>query len=294
MDIKDIVLIILVIIVLYLIYKTRNLEKFYIDLPNIENFETSVETLINNTYTADMNIIKSLSQKASNILKQADTFAIPASTANLKNLIFDGSFIIQNKDTVLVDILPKYMVIAWADRTLPLGWALCNGKKYILDSSGNAIENNTIGEQTPDLRGRFILGSGIGKDALNNDMTPRILKQTGGTENHVLSIQEMPAHGHNLHIFGDPNGEPISGGKTTIKLTDRQKKYYQSELNTGRRDENIDRLPVEIKKTGGIIRANTGNIRDGAIKDYNVAPIYDTVPHNNMPPFYVLTYIMKL
>ena len=217
MDIKDIVLIILVFCVLYLIYKTRNLEKLSNDLPNIETFEADVDTLINKTYTDDMNIIKNLSQVATNILQQGDTFSIPASTTYLNDMIFEGSFIIQNKDSLLVDILPQYMVVAWADRRIPLGWALCDGKKYILDENGNASEDN-LGYLTPDLRGRFILGSGIGRNNDNTeDLTERIQGQKGGDENHELTIAEMPAHGHNLHIYGDPNGEPLTSGKWTIK-----------------------------------------------------------------------------
>jgi microcystin-dependent protein len=43
----------------------------------------------------------------------------------------------------------------------------------------------------PDLRGRFVLSSGSGKD-----LRTRIIGEQGGEENHTLTIHEMPRHNH--------------------------------------------------------------------------------------------------
>ncbi len=295
MDIKDIVLIILVIIVLYLIYKTKNLENLSADLPNIETFETAVETGINNKYNIDIDAMRNLSQIAHRIFKINESFTIPANTTYFNNVVINGSISGVNKDRLLIDILPKYMVIQWPySDNIPLGWVLCDGNRYKLDASGKAILD-IEGVLTPDLRGRFILGSGIGGvDENNINLTERIFNNKGGYEKHELTLEQIPAHGHNLHIFGDYAGWPAISGAYTIKLTDRQVHWYQSELNKSMRDSNTDRLPVEIKKTGGVIKPNTGTRRDGATQDYPVAAEFTTIPHNNMPPFMVLNYIMKL
>jgi microcystin-dependent protein len=62
----------------------------------------------------------------------------------------------------------------WSGSTVPAGWALCDGAN-----------------STPDLRGRFILGSGNGAN-----LTPRSVGQTGGEESHTLTTNEMPSHNH--------------------------------------------------------------------------------------------------
>ncbi len=293
MDIKDIVLIMLVIIVLYLIYKTRNLEKLSIDVPTIEHFDTSINTAINNKYSTNIQDLRDLSEAADKIYSDINTTTLPADNIYVNNIVINGSIKTTNKNQLLINILPKYSILAWAHANIPLGWAICNGKRFLLDDTGKAIEN-TVGILTPDLRGRFILGVGTGKDEKNKDMTERKLNEIGGEEKHELTKEEMPSHGHNLHIYGDPNGSDSTSGKTTLMLTDRQFHWFQSELNTNRKDNNTNRLPVEIKKTGGVLQPNTGKISEGADKDYPDPAEYKTTPHNNMPPFYVLTYIMKL
>lgn len=69
--------------------------------------------------------------------------------------------------------VPKGIVCAWSgtQSDIPDGWALCDG-------------NNG----TPDLRGRFVLGAGGGYD----------VNAKGGEENHVLTVEEMPSHKHNV------------------------------------------------------------------------------------------------
>ena len=294
MDIKDIVLIILVLIVLYLIYKTRNLEKLSIEVPTIETFETSLNTAINKKYSTDIQNLRDLSKAVDKIYTDSDNTTIPSNKIYLNNVVINGSIKTINKNQLLIDILPRYSIIAWATRDIPLGWAFCNGKRFKLDDTGKAYEN-LLGILTPDLRGRFALGVGIGKDDENNNMTERIYGAIGGDETHTLTLDEIPSHGHNLHINGETSISSFVLSSSTIKLTDRQNHWYQSELNTKSRDNNTDnRLPVEIKKTGGVIRPKTGKRRDGADQDYPDTAIYDTTPHNNMPPFVVLTYIMKL
>lgn len=64
-------------------------------------------------------------------------------------------------------------IIMWSGTTVPDGWALCNGQ--------------TVGEQTaPDLRNRFIVGSGSTYPIGNK----------GGADSVTLTKAQMPSHNH--------------------------------------------------------------------------------------------------
>ena len=132
----------------------------------------------------------------------------------------------KSKEKFQQTTFPSGMIIAWNSVTPPSGWALCDG-------------NNG----TPDLRGRFILGY----NPNSNNYTINTVGSNGGSEDHVLTIDEMPVHSHRSHILSNSS----------------------CECKNGRCACGID---------FGSVTKNTGYSQ----------------PHNNMPPYYVLSYIMKL
>ena len=74
------------------------------------------------------------------------------------------NFINNYINTKSLKYLPKFSIIAFNSNVLPTGWYLCNGNTY-------------NGFETPDLRGRFILGSGeITIDNNNKDIFNYIKK----------------------------------------------------------------------------------------------------------------------
>ena len=97
---------------------------------------------------------------------------------------FDNNLNIDHNN--LINTLPPGSIIAWSSETPPKGWALCDGQNYFLDSKGEAqpiydvFDHGGIGfrsKQTPDLRGRFILGAGNG-----SDLTERTLGDSDGDD----------------------------------------------------------------------------------------------------------------
>ena len=72
--------------------------------------------------------------------------------------------------------IPIGGIIMWNGSSVPDGWALCDG-----------------GSGTPNLSGRFILGSGKGAG-----LTSRSVGSTGGTEKHKLTVNQMPKHSHEV------------------------------------------------------------------------------------------------
>ncbi len=147
--------------------------------------------------------------------------------------------------------LPGGAIIMWSGSTVPGGWALCDGQ------SG-----------TPDLRGRFVLGAGNGAG-----LSKRTAGQTGGEEGHVLSVAEMPSHGHGVN---DPGHQHNWTASRQLAGTDDNNNT--SELSKGDRStQDIMSKNTDIRGTGISIQASGSG-----------------AAHENMPPYYVLAYIMKL
>ena len=121
---------------------------------------------------------------------------------------------------------------------------------------------------TPDLRGRFIYGyggSGLGKT----------LNATGGNETHKLTEAEMPSHTHSMNNAGNH-------------------RYNRQNTNTFRYCVGGDsscRNKNFLSNPGG----NTANTSTSTgIYTHTINSTGGNGAHNNMPPYHVLSYIMKL
>jgi microcystin-dependent protein len=112
---------------------------------------------------------------------------------------------------------------------------------------------------TPDLRGRFIFGNG-GSRGMNT---------TGGVETVTLLESHMPSHTHTANI-NDPGHEHylVEGAGTGHGV------WWGVNGGQGRPHPRTNKAKTDITVN---IEQKGGN-----------------QPHENMPPFYVLTYIMKL
>ncbi|MBD2268619.1 hypothetical protein H6F62_07525 [Anabaena sp. FACHB-1391] len=145
------------------------------------------------------------------------------------------------------------MIVMWSgdEISIPGGWALCDGQ------AGR-----------PDLRGRFILGSGQG-----NGLTNRTKGMTGGVERHTLTVAEMPAHNHGIT---DPGHSHRWTASRQLPGTDDGN--YSSELSKGDSGTGETMSKDTTSVTTGISIQNNGSGQS----------------HENMPPFYVLAFIIKL
>ncbi len=153
--------------------------------------------------------------------------------------------------------IPIGGIIMWsgANDTWPSNWKLCNG------SNG-----------TPDLRGRFVLGNGSG-----TGLTPRTTGQTSGSETVKLLETHMPKHKHNVSAVAQDNGTH------THSIYHLTQSYYQSNYEGNYSGYN------------GFTTSNTSaaGSHSHTITVTESEKGSDTA-HENMPPFYVLAFIMRI
>jgi microcystin-dependent protein len=111
---------------------------------------------------------------------------------------------------------------------------------------------------TPDLRGRFPIGQG---PSFDNTRPYFELNSTGGLETHTLNMNEMPSHSHT------GTTDPAGWGALDKCADDGAAKFPQ---NSGSHSHTFTTNA-------------TGGVAGGA-----------AAAHNNMPPYYVLKFIIKL
>ncbi|ACU06859.1 microcystin dependent protein [Flavobacteriaceae bacterium 3519-10] len=117
----------------------------------------------------------------------------------------------------------------------PKGWAECNGQ--LLPISQNTALFSLLGTtyggngQTtfalPDMRGRVLIHNGQGNGLSNYE-----LGQTGGTENHTLTIAEMPQHIHNVNAVSAEGNQNVPTGNLPANTKALDKEYADSTANT--------------------------------------------------------------
>lgn len=122
--------------------------------------------------------------------------------------------------------------------------------------TGWAICNGQNG--TPNLSGKFILGWNNENSYPDSNYSENELKDIGGKEEHELTIDELPSHSHKF-----PGDDAIHGYAD-----------YDTETTALYFDQHNNAVA-----NGRYYRTwNTGGGK----------------PHSNMPPYFVLAYIMKI
>jgi len=153
--------------------------------------------------------------------------------------------------------VPRGTIVMWAGELVPSGWALCDGTN-----------------QTPDLRGKFIVGSGQGVGLSHYG-----IGDVGGAEGHVLDATELPPHSHqywdtqwmenaNFYKAAFPNSSLTPVPSNMAIATDSK--------TTAGYDAGYDQDNVPL----GSVR-NTQQTGNGKSIDLR-------------PPYYALAFIMKL
>jgi microcystin-dependent protein len=151
----------------------------------------------------------------------------------------------------------------------PTGWAFCDGQ--LLPISQNTALFSLLGTQyggngtstfaLPNLQGAAPLMAGQG-----NGLTARHIGETGGEETVALTVAAIPAHAH------APVGS--SGAGTTVNPTNDT--WGVASITRGQK------LYAPGAGAGPLMSPQTFGTSGGS------------QPHNNLPPFLTLTFIIAL
>lgn len=177
------------------------------------------------------------------------------------------------------------MIQIFAGPTAPEGWLLCNGaavsRATYADLFGVIGTNYGVGNANttfnlPDLRGRFPLG----KDDMGQVSADRVaatqadvIGGTGGLEDHTLVENETPVHTHAV-ARSDQKAD-----------TNDQRWAFRSSDSVLRPSIQYDRW---FEPDVGSVIGEGGTDNWSPIIDYGGGQ-----PHNNMPPYQTLNYIIK-
>ena len=163
-------------------------------------------------------------------------------------------------DGKFTDLVPPGTIVLWSGTDVPNGWALCDGKSEI-----DILEKGRLKKvKVPDLSGRFVVGKGKSKDGKTT------FKQGtgGGAEEVTLKVDQMPSHNHSMKSDGEHSH--------------RVQLYYESGAWTSQ------------ARASGTTKADRKTTTE--IEGEHTHHIYNTggsKPHPNLPPYFVLAYIIK-
>lgn len=197
-------------------------------------------------------------------------------------------------DPTSVGGVPRGVIVMWNGTTAPSGWALCDGT-----------------QGTPDLQDKFILGWVKGSSAPGSTggaKTVRLTSAQSGVAAHTHTMLDAAAnhshnieyskvhHGHMLHENGGHN-HSLSGDDTVIRkgdgtffrrITGGASGVFDATGGVGNHNHQLDAwLPQGTFNALANDATHKHTINNATAADASQ-------PHDNMPPYYVLAYIMKL
>ena len=157
----------------------------------------------------------------------------------------------------------------FAGNFAPTGWALCNGQLMAISQNTALFSllgtqfggNGTTNFALPNLQGSVPLNAGNGAG-----LTPRSIGETGGAQTVTLLQSQMPIHTH-IALASTAGGVDSPAGAA----------WSESKLG---------KTPLSVYAASG-----ANNV---AMSPQALASVGGSLPHNNMPPYQCLTFIIAL
>jgi microcystin-dependent protein len=158
-------------------------------------------------------------------------------------------------------VLPVGSIIAYSGNNCPVGWKVCNGEELIVDDYkelfniiGHTYGGSGIKFKLPNLIGRVIVGEDKNRIILSEPYSC-VLGGVGGEIKHTLTEEELAKHKHTGKT--SITGDRGSGADVNYSITDP--------------DRGNPVIPrIETTESGS------------------------DAPHNNMQPYIIMNYIIKV
>jgi microcystin-dependent protein len=155
----------------------------------------------------------------------------------------------------------------FAGNFAPRGWALCDGSVLAISQNTalfsllgtNYGGNGTSTFALPDLQGKIPMSSGQGPG-----LTPRSVGESSGTQTVALTSSQLPIHGHTLKGAASPADQSLPAPNNMLAVSTSGYAYQ------------TDATHVTALHPAALAAAGGG------------------LPHNNMPPYLALTFIIAL
>jgi microcystin-dependent protein len=202
--------------------------------------------------------------------------------------------------------MPMSGIIIWSGSKLPDdGWVYCDGQNG-----------------TPDLRGRFIMGSTNDETInINGENATYNIDQSGGFQRVTLQEEEMPAHSHSVGTSNATNHSHtieatnetantgnVQGGNHSHNLEDKvgsnysggegqpfQVDYWQGdEARKGNYSRGVDSNNQSHSHSINIQHEHSINNCATYNHTHNMNEFGGSGSHENLPPYYVLSFIMRI
>jgi microcystin-dependent protein len=170
-------------------------------MQNVTSTVTSIPSVLSNASGVGLILGSGQTQVyVANSNNNVVTTITQAGTLNTSNIQtggttrLDSSGVLQNISNMVGLVLP------FAGSSAPTGWLFCQGQAvsrttysalFTVIGSTYGVGDGSTTFNLPDLKGRVAVGAGS-----NTGLSNRVLAATGGEENHLMTVAEMPSHNH--------------------------------------------------------------------------------------------------
>lgn len=176
------------------------------------------------------------------------------------------------------------LIMAYAGSTSPEGWLICDGSAvsrttyatlFSLIGTTYGVGDGSTTFNIPNIKGRAIVGYDSSQSEFN------IIGKTGGAKTHLLTTSEIPSHTHgsatlsgSFNVHGSGSATVLSGASGGVVSVGTARSQYRSGGSNTNGATSYDAININATHTHTSVGSDT--------------------PHNNLQPYIVFNYLIKV